>query len=231
MYFASSSMPFRLQDIVGAGRPLGDHLALLHEFTLEHRQIAPLGNQRLVVVGPVRQGLALGRGDHQAALALGLLAEADGAGDLRQDGRLLRLARLEQVGHAGQTTGDVPGLGALLGNPRDHVTRFQPGSVFQAHHRQGGQEVVRRHIGVGQAQFTSPLSSHQAYRGTDILARSGTLGGIHHRDAGQAGQFVGLTLWMVMPSSIPLNFTVPATSVMIGWVCGSQLATISPADT
>ena len=36
---------------------------------------------------------------------------------------------------------------------------------------------------------------------------------------------------MVMPSSMPENFTVPATSVMIGWVCGSQLATTSPALT
>jgi hypothetical protein len=36
---------------------------------------------------------------------------------------------------------------------------------------------------------------------------------------------------IVMPSSMPLNFTVPATSVMIGCVCGSQVATISPAVT
>jgi hypothetical protein len=58
--------------------------------------------------------LAIDRRDDQATLAFGFLAEADGAGDLGQNCRLLRLTCLEQVGNPRQTAGDVAGLGAFL---------------------------------------------------------------------------------------------------------------------
>ena len=48
-----------------------------------------------------------------------------------QDGRLFRLARLEQVGNARQTTGDVAGLRDFLRNTRDHVTDFDLGAVLE----------------------------------------------------------------------------------------------------
>jgi hypothetical protein len=52
--------------------------------------------------------------DDQALLALGVLAEADDTRALGEDRRILGLARLEQVGHARQTAGDVAGLRGLL---------------------------------------------------------------------------------------------------------------------
>jgi len=56
-----------------------------------------LGDQVLVL-------LLVEVGDHQALLALGVLAEAHRAGDLRQDARVLRRAcRLEQLRHPRQT--------------------------------------------------------------------------------------------------------------------------------
>ena len=55
------------------------------------------------------------------ALALGVLAEADGAVDLGDDRVLLGLARLEQLGDARQTAGDVLGLRGLARDTRDDV--------------------------------------------------------------------------------------------------------------
>ena len=62
--------------------------------------------------------------DDHATLVLVVLAEADGAGGLRDDRGLLRTPCLEQLRHPRQTAGDVPGLGALGRNTRDHVARL-----------------------------------------------------------------------------------------------------------
>jgi hypothetical protein len=59
---------------------VGDHLAPLDLLALEDVQVAPLRDQLLVL-------LALLVGDDEAALALGLLAEADGAAVLGEDRR------------------------------------------------------------------------------------------------------------------------------------------------
>ena len=74
-------------------------------------------------------------GDDQAALALGLLAEADRARVLGEDRRVLRLAGLEQVRHARQTAGDVAGLRGLLRDARDDVADRHLRAVGQAHER------------------------------------------------------------------------------------------------
>ena len=47
------------------------------------------------------------RRDDDLALALGVLAHRDLAVDLADDGVILRLAGLEELGDAGQTAGDV----------------------------------------------------------------------------------------------------------------------------
>ena len=62
--------------------------------------------------------------DRDAALVLVVAAEADGAGDFRDDGRVLWLAGLEQFGHPRQTAGDVAGLGAFGRNTRQNVAWF-----------------------------------------------------------------------------------------------------------
>jgi hypothetical protein len=54
----------------------------------------------------------------QALLALGVLAERDRAGDFRQQARVLRGARLEELRHARQAARDVARLGRLLRDTR-----------------------------------------------------------------------------------------------------------------
>ena len=60
------------QDVVRVRLAVGDDFAALHGLAFEHVELAPLRNQLLVL-------LAVVAGDDQAALALGLLAEADRA--------------------------------------------------------------------------------------------------------------------------------------------------------
>src|SRR6185312_7364766 len=102
------------QDVVRVRLAVGDDLAALDGFALEDVELAPLRDQLLVL-------LALVARDDEAALALGLLAEAHRAGLLREDRRVLRLSRLEQVRNARQASGDVAGLGGLLRDARDHI--------------------------------------------------------------------------------------------------------------
>ena len=70
----------------------------------------------------LRRLVALARRlDDDAALVLVVLAEPHRAGDLGDDRRVLRLARLEQLRHPRQTAGDVAGLGAFGRDTREHV--------------------------------------------------------------------------------------------------------------
>src|SRR5690606_7613299 len=138
------------QDVVRARLAVHDGLALLHVFALEHDDLAVLRDQLLVL-------LAVRALDDQPLLALGVLAEADHAGLLGQDRRVLRLARLEQVGHARQTTGDVAGLGRLLRDLGDHVTHAHRGAVLQVDDRARRQQVLRRQVGARDVQVVAVL--------------------------------------------------------------------------
>ena len=101
-----------LEDVVRVGRAVHHRLAGLHPVARVHADVLALGDQ--VLLGQVGALLAVHlRGDDQLALALGVLAERHHAVDLRDDRVILRLARLEQLGHAGQTARDVLGLGRL----------------------------------------------------------------------------------------------------------------------
>ena len=181
------------QNVVGAERPFRHDFALLDGFALKHRQLTPLRNQLFVVIRAIRQGCAIGRRNHQTTLALGLFAEADGAGDFREDRRLLRLTCFEQIGNPGQTTGNVACLRAFLWDAGNHVTHLHIGTIFQIDHRAMGQEVVRRYVGARQHQLLT-LAIHERYRRTDVLARGRPLCNVHDRDTGQTGKLVGLTL-------------------------------------
>src|SRR5690554_3612736 len=174
------------QDIVRVARTIGDDLTLGDLFTLEHVQVAPLRNQLLVRIA------AIHRSDDQAALALGFLAEGNGTADFRQDCRLLRTTRLEQVGHTRQTTGDVPGLGGFTRNTRDHVTDVHFNAVGQVDLGLLRQEVLRRHIGTRQHQLLA-IGADQLDGRTDVLTGGRTLVNGHHLDVAQTGQLVGLT--------------------------------------
>src|SRR5690606_27013834 len=128
-------------------------------------------------------------------------------GDFGQDGRLLRLARFEQVGHARQTAGDVAGLGRLLRDTGNDVADIHFGIVGDADDGARRQEVLRGDVGAGQVEVVAVLV-HQldhrpqiavgdtllgllavlAHHGPAMLAAARLRIGHHH--AGQAGHLV-----------------------------------------
>src|SRR5690606_35473936 len=175
------------QDVVRVRLAVRNHLAALDLRAFENVQMAPLRNELLVL-------LAMFIGDDQAALALGLLAEAHRAGVLGQDGGILRLARLEQVGHTGQAAGDVARLEGLLRNTRDDIAYRNLGAVFETDDRARRQRVHCRDVGVCEGHFLT-LGVHQAHDRPQILAAAAALFRIHHHRARQAGHLVHLALY------------------------------------
>ena len=132
-------------------------------FAFEHVELAPLRDQLFVL-------LAVLAGDDEAALALGLLAEAHRAGRLREDRRVLRLAGFEQVRDARQTAGDVAGLRGFLRDARDDVADRHLGAVLEADERARGQRVHGRNVGVGEGDFLA-LGVHELHGRAQVLAR------------------------------------------------------------
>ncbi len=86
------------QDVMRVGRAVHDHFALVHHLAVVYQHMLFLGNQEFM-----RHAIHIG--DHQALLALGVLAERDRSGDLGQHARILGCTRFEQLGHARQTAG------------------------------------------------------------------------------------------------------------------------------
>jgi hypothetical protein len=84
----------QVQDVVRIRGTIDDHLALVDDLPVMHGDVLVLGDQVLV-------RLAVEVGDDQALLALGVLAERDRAGDLRQLARFLGRAGLDVFRHAG----------------------------------------------------------------------------------------------------------------------------------
>ena len=156
------------QDVVRVRLAVDDRFALLDVLAFEHDHVAPLRNQLFVLV-------AVASLDHQALLALGVLAEADDARALGQDRWLFGFARFEEVRDARQTAGDVAGLRRFLRDTRDDVADADLGTVLQRHDRTGRQEVLRRDVGAGQAQLAALLVD-QAHHRTQVL-------GPRYRDA------------------------------------------------
>ena len=107
-----------LQDVVRIGgavhqRVAGDHpIALVDADVLALRDQVFLG-LRLFDIG----------GDHDLALAARVGPEGDHPVDLAHDCEILGLARLEELRHSGQTSGDILGLGGFPGHLGKHVTR------------------------------------------------------------------------------------------------------------
>src|SRR5260370_10864978 len=107
------------QDVVRRRVALDDEVTLLDHVAFLQMDVLALRDQillRLLVLGA--------RLDDDATLVLVVLAEPDRAGGFRDDRGLLRTPCLEQLRHPRQTAGDVPRLGALGRNARDHVARF-----------------------------------------------------------------------------------------------------------
>src|SRR5690606_17320395 len=173
------------QNVVRVGRSIGNHLAFLDLLAFEHVHLAPFRNQHLIRISVVA------RRNDQTFFAFSFLTEAHGAGDFRQDGRFFRLTSFEQVGNPRQTTGNIPSLGAFLGNPRDDVTDVDPVALTQAQQCVGRQEHLRRRVGARQFHFLAILIDNLHQR-TDVLTGCRTVFRIHHLDTSQTRQFVSL---------------------------------------
>src|SRR5262245_22449961 len=110
------------QDVVRRRIALDDEVALFDDVAVLQVDVLALRDQVLArLLGLVD------RLDRDAALVLVVAAEADGATDLGDDRRVLRLAGLEQLRHPRQTAGDVAGLGAFGRDTGEDVARLDLG--------------------------------------------------------------------------------------------------------
>ena len=138
------------EDVVRVGGAVHQRLAGLDLVALAHGQVLALGDEVLL-------GVALVRRDEHLALALGVLAEADHAVDLGDDRVLLGLARLEELGDARQTAGDVLGLGGLARDTRDDVAGLDAVALRHRDGRADRQEVPRVVLAVRDLQGLAVL--------------------------------------------------------------------------
>ena len=137
------------QNIVRVARAIRNDLTLLHRLAFEDGDLTPFMDQRLVGI------TAVIRRDHQTALALGLLAEADNPTDLGENRRFFGLACFKQVRYARQTTGDVLVGGSFNRNPCHDFTNTDLSIVVDRDNRLARQQVLDRRVGARHAnRFT-----------------------------------------------------------------------------
>ena len=120
------------QNVVRIARTVHERLAGLHPLALLNVDV-DAARQRVFAL------LAVVADHEDLALPLAHFAVLHSAVDLRDDGRLARLARFEQFHHARQTAGDVLGLGGFARDLGQHVAGV---NLFAVVHHQVG---VRRH--------------------------------------------------------------------------------------
>src|SRR5206468_4329963 len=100
--------------------------------------------------------------------------------DLGDDRLLLRLARLEQLGHPRQTAGDVLGLGGLARDLRDDVGREDVGAVGDVE------------VGAHRERIAVPLGARRLRRVDDDAGLQAALGVLDDDLAREAGDLVEL---------------------------------------
>src|SRR5690554_1093804 len=88
--------------------------------------------------------IALFRDDRDLALGLVVADEFDPAGDLGDNRVVLRHAGLEQLGHTGQTTGDVTGLGGFTRSTSENIAGLDLLAVLDRERRARSEHVARR---------------------------------------------------------------------------------------
>ena len=155
--------PQHFEDVVRIGRARDQVVALLDEIAFLHVDHLGLGDQ-------VLDRIALFRDDGDLALRLVIADEFDAARDLGDDRVVLGLARLEQLGHARQTAGDVAGLGGFAAGTCQHVTRLDRLTILDRKRRARRQQIARRLARVlvqqGQARTQVFLLAAAARRGS-----------------------------------------------------------------
>ncbi len=127
----------------------------------------PRGNRVFLLVAVVSRHVDL-------ALTLADFTKANHAVDLRDDGRLTRLARFEQFHHARQTAGDVLGARRFLGNLRQHVARSHFVAILNHQVRAARQQVTLVRLRVFDnkrrlALFIGAIGNHPAGEAGDFI--------------------------------------------------------------
>ena len=125
------------KDVVRVDRPLGEAISRLHLVAILHVDVPAVRNEVLL-----RVGLVLDRDLLHAARAL---AQLDHAVDFGNDRLVLRLPRLEELRHAGQTAGDVTSLRGLAADLRHHVADLDLLAVTHLEARPGRKGVGPEH--------------------------------------------------------------------------------------
>src|SRR5436190_3273970 len=139
--------PENAQDVVRHAVAVHHQVALQDVIAFLHADVLALRDQVLDRLG----GAAIGRHHDDAPLGLVVLAEFDATLAFADDREILRLARLEQLGHPRQTAGDVARLRGFTRDPGEDVAGFDLRAVIDRQDRVDRQEVARlQAIGEGQ---------------------------------------------------------------------------------
>src|SRR5690625_3787081 len=182
-----SDGPSNPHDILRIARAIRNDLAPLYRLAFEDSDLTPFVDQCLIRI------TAVIRRDHQAPLALGLLAEADHTTDLGKNRRFFGLARFKQVRYARQTTGDVLVGRGFNRNPCHDFTNTDLGIVVDRDNGLARQQVLDRRVGAIHAnRFTAVIRQQNHRTAVTTSLRAG--GGLNHLDRGEASHFVNATV-------------------------------------
>ncbi len=196
----------------GIARAVHERLAGFHPLALLHVDVDAARQRVLALLAIVAHHVDL-------ALALGDFAVLHHAVDLRDDGRLARLARFEQLHHARQTAGDVLGLGGFARDLGQHVAGVHLLAV--AHHQVG---VGRHEVLLGSARSFAVSVLPASGRTTMVGCRFSS--GESMTTSCDMPVTSSTCSCSVRPSIRSLKWTTPLTSVRIENVYGSHSSRI-----
>ena len=145
------------KDVVRVRRTVLQRLARAHAVARLHLDVLALRDQVLARLIGQRPPVGGERRDDDLALALGVLAERNLAVDLADDGVILRLAGLEELGDAGQTARDVLHLRRVARHLRDDVAGFDVVAFLRDDVGADREEVTRVELAVRELQRLARL--------------------------------------------------------------------------
>ena len=163
------------QDIVGVARAVHERLAGFYPFPLLHGHVDAARQQVLLGLGTIRH-------HNDFALALDDVGIPYQAINFCNDRRLMRFARLKELDHARQTSGDIFGLGGFTRNLGQHVAGAHHIAILNHQVSARGHQVLLRSL--GPAFF---VANHQPGLMLLILY-------FRHHPLGQTGDFIDLLL-------------------------------------
>ena len=171
------------QDVLRIGRAVHNVLALVHHLAFVDQHVFLFGDQLFPDV-------AIGVGDLQAHFAFGLLTERHRTGLLRQRAFVFGRTRLEQLGHAGQTAGNVAGFLPFDRDAGQHFAGAHFLAVAHLDQRPHLEANGHRQLGAGDFHFLA-IGIDQAHQRAHHLGRT-TAFGVDHHQGRKTGHIVHL---------------------------------------